>query len=148
MKHIPLRIQILLAVIVWNVTFLPFVAGCGKSTINRADVSGEVKLDGKPLDEGTIRFTPCAGAKGSVAGGSIKNGRYSFTGAKGVTIGENKVEIHAFQDTGKTYQPYGSGTSMVPQIIDRVAPRFNTKSTLVAEVKSGENTLHFEVASK
>ena len=148
MKHIPLRIQFLLAVLVCSVTFLPLVVGCGKSAINRADVSGEVKLDGKPLEEGTIRFTPCAGVKGSVAGGSIKNGRYRFTGTKGVTIGENKVEIHAFQDTGKTYQPYGSGTSSVPQIIDRVAPRFNKKSTLIAEVKSGENTLHFEVASE
>jgi len=38
--------------------------GCNKPDANRSVVTGEVKLDGKPLERGSILFTPIDGTKG------------------------------------------------------------------------------------
>ena len=44
------------------------LAGCGGSEIPMAEVEGEVKFDGKPIEWGTITFVPSDG-KGSSACG-------------------------------------------------------------------------------
>lgn len=59
---------------------LAVFAGCGSSFESR--VSGEVTLDGEPLDSGTVSFFPVAG--GPVAYGTIQSG-----GSYQLRIGEN-----------------------------------------------------------
>jgi hypothetical protein len=126
-----------------------FTTGCRKSDANRAPIRGEVKLDGQPLEKGSILFVPMDGVKGIVAGGPIENGRYQISSGKGAAVGWNRVEIRSPRNTGKTIQqPYGPGTSSTVEIVQMVAPRFNTKSTLKVEVKPGENTADFDVVSK
>jgi hypothetical protein len=148
MRLAAFRMERLPAWIVLGLAFLWFDAGCGKRDANRADVGGKVNLDGKPLEEGSITFTPAAGVKGTVAGGTIKNGCYRLTGKGGAAIGLNKVAIRSMQDTGETYQPYGPGTTASPKIVDRVARRFNVESVLTVDVKPEANTADFEVNAK
>ena len=48
-------------------------AGCGDND-GRLSISGTVKLDGKLLPEGSIKFLPIAGTGGPTAGGTIEEG--------------------------------------------------------------------------
>jgi hypothetical protein len=128
---------------------LLFACGCGRSGANRGAVSGTVKLDGKPVEQGSILFTPIEGARGSVAGGEIENGRYQLSAKKGPAIGWNRVEIQAMRKTGKMVRKaFGRPGEMVPEQVSAIPPRFNTKSKLKAEIKPGDNTADFDVSSR
>lgn len=124
-----------------------FTTGCGKGDANRAPIRGEVKLNGQLLEKGSILFVPIDGAKGSVAGGTIENGRYELSLATGAAIGSNRVEIRSSRNTGKSIQ-YAPGTSPSMEVVQMVAPRFNAESTLKVEVKLDQNTADFDVTSK
>ncbi len=53
--------------------FLPLCIGCGRS--DKTIVFGKVTLDGNPVPEGVVTFTPM-GLKGRSAGSMIENGTY------------------------------------------------------------------------
>lgn len=132
-----------------GLAFALLALGCGKGDANRGTVSGAVTLDGKPLEQGSILFTPIEGTKGVVAGGQIQNGQYRFVGATGPAIGMNRVEIQAMRKNGKMIpKPMGAPGEMVEGSEQAVAARFNSESTLKIEIKPGENTANFDVTSK
>ncbi len=125
------------------------VPGCGTKDANRGAIHGEVKLDGQPIEQGSITFTPTGGTKGTVTGGQIEKGRYQLSAANGPAIGQNIVEIRAMQKTGRMIpQGFGATGEMIEEQVDVVAPQFNSASTLEAEVKPGDNTVDFNVTSK
>ena len=125
------------------------VPGCGKTVTNQGTVDGEVKLDGKPLEMGSILFTPIQGTKGAVTGGQIENGRYKLSGSAGVAVGWNRVEIRAMRETGRMVpRPFAQNGEMVAEMVGVVPPRFNTESTLKFEVKPGDNVADFEISSR
>ncbi len=70
---------------------LPFVAGCGGSGSSKPKVSvhGEVKLDGEPLENGSITFTGLD-AGGKTAGGNVIDGKYTVDD---VYPGKNKITV-------------------------------------------------------
>jgi hypothetical protein len=122
--------------------------GCGKSHPNAATISGAVKLDGKPIERGSIQFLPMQGVEGSIANGEIVEGRYQLSGKAGPAIGWNRVEISGSRKTGRMVpEPYPK-RGMREETVEAVTPRFNSASTLKFEVKPGENTADFEVSSK
>jgi hypothetical protein len=128
---------------------LILASGCGGGSTDRGAVGGMVKLDGKPIEKGTILFTPIQGARGSVAGGQIENGQYQIPAANGPALGWNRVEIQAMRNTGRMVQkPFSPPGTMGPEQTEAVAPQFNTQSTLKTEIKSGDNTADFNVSSK
>jgi hypothetical protein len=132
-----------------GVTVCLMVSGCAKHDANRGVVAGQVKLDGRPLEDGSILFTPIEGTKGTVAGGRIQQGQYRLTGRDGPAVGKNRVEIRAVRKSGKmVLKPMSPSGEMVDAYESAVAPRFNTKSTLTAVVEPGDNTASFEVESK
>jgi hypothetical protein len=109
---------------------------------------GTVKLDGKPIQQGSILFEPAPGTIGMVAGGSIENGRYELSVEKGPTVGVNRIRISAMPMTAEKPK---TTTFVVPSVqptVDAVAPRFNTTSQLTFEIKAGKNTADFDVASR
>lgn len=65
-------------------------AGCG-GPVNRA-ITGNVTLDGKPLDEAVIIFIPLAIQAGKT-GAAIKAGRYEVPRDVGLIPGRYRVEI-------------------------------------------------------
>ena len=128
---------------------LVVASGCGKNGTNRGAISGEVKLDGRPLEQGSILFTPIEGTKGTVAGGEIANGRYQLSGKAGPTIGWNRIEIRGTRKTGKMVpMPFPARGKMVEEQVEAIPPRFNSGSTLKVEVRPGDNTADFDVTSK
>jgi hypothetical protein len=123
--------------------------GCGGGVKDRGAITGTVKLDGKPVEKGSILFTPIEGASGTVAGGEIENGRYQLSEANGPAIGSNRVEIRAMRKTGKMIpKPFSPPGTMIAEQIEVIPPRFNSESTLMVDVKAGDNAADFEVSSQ
>jgi hypothetical protein len=133
----------------FGLAFLFLASGCGKDDTNRGAVSGQVTLDGKPLKQGSILFTPIEGTKGVVAGGQIQDGQYCLVGVTGPAIGTNRVEIQAMRKNGKMIpKALGAPGEMVEGFEQAVAARFNSDSTLKITITPGENTANFDVTSK
>src|SRR3954452_8156084 len=104
---------------------LTVFAGCGN---NRAALEGTVELDGLPLKDGEITFTPQPGSNGPTAGGRILNGKFIVAPKMGVQPGMFRVEILATQKTGRTVTtPWGAAAD---EIISVIPSRYNTNSEL------------------
>jgi hypothetical protein len=124
-------------------------AGCNRGPANVAAIAGEVKLDGTPIERGTIHFVPTDGVEGSEAGGEILNGRYRLSGKAGVAVGWNRVEISALRKTGKLLpMPFpAQNNKTFEEEVEAVADRYNIESTLRVEIQPGDNTQDFAVES-
>src|SRR5438552_5090261 len=75
------------------------LAGCSDPYAGRMEVSGEVKLQGQPLKEGSILFEPLGG-QGTQSGSSITNGKYTIPRQSGLKPGKYLVRLTA--GDGKT----------------------------------------------
>lgn len=85
---------------VFLVLLLAVVLGCGGGISRKTgDVTGTVNVDGLPLENGVINFTPLDG--GPTQGAPIKDGKYT---ANNITVGKSKVSITA---TGGSGAPAG-----------------------------------------
>ncbi len=117
-------------------------AGCsGKA--QQAEVTGEVTLDGVPVEVGSILFVPANPAE-KTAGGGILNGKYRLVGAQAPTEGEYKVEIRSPRN--RTRQPPTPGKIDAP--VEAVAARFNTKTELKADIQKSGGVHDFNVQAK
>jgi hypothetical protein len=116
-------------------------AGCGESNVG--DVAGTVTVDGTPVDEGSITFTPADG-QGQTAGGPIKAGKYAVR----VPPGRMKVSISAPKAIGKK-KLYNTPNSPEGTIWKEGLPaRYNELTELTFEVKAGKNTKDWELTAK
>lgn len=68
------------------------LCGCSNSQDQRYAVSGKVTLDGQPVQDATIIFTPKG--EGLAAAASIVDGSFSLTEENGPTQGEFGVRIN------------------------------------------------------
>jgi hypothetical protein len=133
------------------VAMLLSCCGCAQSDGPvRVAVAGKATLDGTPIAEGTINLLPASGTKGPVAGAPIMDGLYSIAAAKGPCVGRYRVEIRGSKKTGRQVLSPGPKTSalMVDEIIEIVPNRNNTKSTLEADLKPGQNELDYSLTTK
>jgi hypothetical protein len=127
---------------------LILTAGCGRSGPPLGTVSGQVMLDGELIGDGYILFVPMKGTKGPAAGVSIADGCYLLSGEVGAAIGLNRVEISSSGKTGRmVVNPFSPTGELMEEIAERVAPQFNSASTLTFEVKPGNNIADFDVTS-
>jgi hypothetical protein len=125
--------------------FVVCVSGCGgpADDLHRSTVQGVVTLDGEPLEDGTISFTPTGTTSGPASYGGIVNGKYVLrAGDRGPVLGTHKVQIEAFRDRG---QKANDGTPVKEQVIPG---RYNQQTTLTAEVSKADNTQDFALTSK
>ena len=135
-----------------------FVPACGSKKIKTEGVTGKVTLDGQPLANATVFFTPADGSGGNEASGMTDaNGVYklqTLLGAAdaGTTPGKYLVSFTCFEevDTGKTRTdedgkelPITEDRSVIPQ-------KYNSFKTsgFEAEVVKGANTFDFDLQSK
>jgi hypothetical protein len=123
-------------------TSVTWLTGCGGNP-NLADVRGVVTLDGQPLPDAFITFTPEDSGPDSLGtacfGKTSTDGTYRmcFTDDEfGASIGRNQVSIET-----------GDVTSDGPGIKEVVPNVYNKNSTLIADVKSGKNTFDFDLKS-
>ena len=132
--------QVALAAII-AAAALTAVCGCGRSQ-NLPDlglVKGTVTLDGAPVQGLLVMFEPQDAALST--GETNAGGEYELwytNDVKGAAVGKHIVRIEKIQD------PEHEGGETPVTIPDR----YNTDSTLTAEVKAGENTINFDLLGK
>lgn len=127
------------------------IAGCGGSA-KVGYVHGVVRLDGKPLTTGTVRFVPDAGraASGTIqTDGSFDLG--TLGKSDGAVIGKHRVAIIAYQ---QSVPEEGSRpadvTSVNPNVKPLVPERYMAVGTsrLTFDVKPGSNQADFDLTSR
>ncbi len=146
-----------LSLILLLAAFVAFVPACGGKKIKTEGVTCTVTLDGKPLANATVSFTPADGSGNDASGITDASGvckMQTLLGAAdaGTTPGKYLVTITCFEeiDTGKTYTndagnevPVTEDKSVIPQ------KYASTKTSgLEAEVQKGANSFEFNLESK
>jgi hypothetical protein len=104
------------------------VAGCGQSGPELAPVTGQVTLDGRPLENADLTFSVQGKSPGVAR--TDGDGRYEVMykrGVMGAPVGPNKVSITV--------------SSEVVRNPPRIPPRYNTETKLEREVKAGEDNV-------
>jgi hypothetical protein len=127
-------------------------AGCGQDA-KLGRVHGVVRIDGKPLATGTVRFVPDAGR---AASGQIQSdGTYSlgtYGKADGALIGTHRVAIIAYQkaEVAESNTRPADVTAVNPNVKPLVPARYMAVGTsgLTFEVKPGDNPKDFDLTSK
>ncbi|WP_165069689.1 hypothetical protein [Paludisphaera rhizosphaerae] len=119
--------------IAWPFLLAALVAlvGCSEPTGPRTmRVWGDVSLDGKPVEQGTITFDSIDGSAPAQA--EIKDGRYDLPAASGpVSEKTYKIRINAPVKTGKTVpnvMPTGGPTMDV--LAESIPEKFHAKSSI------------------
>jgi hypothetical protein len=124
------------------VIVLPSNVGCSGNPV--ATVSGSVVLDEGPLDDANITFVPQGAGQQKSGWAEIKSGRYSIPAASELGPGNYRVEIRALRTIGNVVD---NGDLPVPAK-ELIPVRYNSKSELKAELKTGDNTVDFQLKSK
>jgi len=123
--------------------WLPLVlvlAGCGNAT---PTVTGLVTIDGQAVAKGTIVFIRTDGEMAR-EGGGIVEGRYQSR----MPAGTYKVEVNAPTVVGKRSDESYGQTVEVNVTEELIPERYNKKTELRAEIKSGGNELNWELRSR
>jgi hypothetical protein len=107
-------------------------------------VSGTVNVDGKRLPEGAITFIPVDGMT-NTAGGKIFDGKF---GPVLVPVGSMKVSISAPKIKGYKKLYNRPDSQERPVYTEALPERYNEKTELRMDVKSGPNEKEFELQSK
>jgi hypothetical protein len=130
--------------LVSSLTVLCALAGCANSQ-NRQEITGEVRLNGVPIEDGVIQFEPLDGQP-SGDGAQIIKGAYKIPADKGLAPGRYKIMIVA----GNSMDGAGDASPDSPhagkkQWREKVPPEYNEKSNVVREVTSGTNRFDFDI---
>jgi hypothetical protein len=117
------------------------IGGCAGDTstppdlLPRVPVAGTVTLDGAPLPEGMIQFSPTQESNATTAAGEIRDGRFAIAKAQGPVPGKYKVTISSHPPV-KIQE--GEQPGVAPKLKPETVPdRYNTKSTLETDVPAG-----------
>ncbi len=132
------------------------LCGCTNGNpLNRQQISGQVTLDGNPLEQGIVEFSPQQPG-GVSSGTAIKDGRYVIEADKGLPPGNYLVRLYS-SSTGGDGSASPAGTGMpgpsprgaTTVARERIPSQYNTASKLIVEVKEGEsNTFDFQINTK
>jgi hypothetical protein len=128
-----------------GVLALGTLSGCGVSS-DRQEVTGEVLLAGRPLQDGVIQFAPLDG-QGTGDGAQILAGKYSIPRDKGLSFGKYRVSLYA----GDGRSGAGDASPDSPHAgtkpgKERIPPQYNQKSEIVREVTAaGPNRFDFDI---
>jgi hypothetical protein len=128
---------------------LALLAGCGpENPLGRKALSGNVTLDGGPLEQGNIEFHPISPG-GVQSGGQIIDGSYSIPEDEGVTPGKYRVAIIDFVPTPPTPEGHMPGDPLPPTPPPKVPADWNSNSQHTVEIKpDGPFDFDFEIVTK
>ena len=124
------------------------LSGCGSGGVRRVEVSGEVTLDGQPLDNASVLFSPTG--KGPSAGGKIEAGTFRIERSRGPRPGPYRVEITAYRPTGQRVVADPSMPDEMVDVTKQIIPAcYNQQSELEVELSAdGENHLAFHLKAQ
>ncbi|UUO08740.1 carboxypeptidase regulatory-like domain-containing protein [Blastopirellula sp. J2-11] len=119
------------------------MSGCSTDEIPLGEVHGQIKLNGQPVDGCLVMFEPVVGGRSSTAVTDI-DGEYKlqFKGnTAGAMLGKHKVRLI----TGRQGRSDDNGRIVEPGRKEELPKEYNTESTQIVEVTSGDNRIDFEV---
>ena len=132
--------------------------GCSpsKDDLPREPVAGTVTIDGQPLPEAAIQFTPTGETKATGVVAKVEDGKFSIPREEGLVPGAYMVSIsHAEQQDGPSAKGKRAGSRSTPPSStkklgpEQIPARYNTQSKLTAEIKKGGvSDLSFPLESK
>lgn len=122
---------------------LPFVAAGCAATDGLVPVTGIVTLDGSPVESGSVQFYPTAG-DAPTTGAVIANGAF----AARVPAGSMKVVIVAPKVVGKRKTSDAPGDPEADVLKESIPAKYNTASTLTADIRPGMPALDFALSTK
>ena len=131
-------------VVCLTIISLSIATGCGDSggsdQPDLGTVTGVVTMDGQPLANVTVSFTPENGRPSFASTDDAGNYELGYLeGAKGAVIGKHSVRIATPQEN-----PSSDGQDDK----DPIPAKYNENTTLSADVKAGANTFDFQLESK
>lgn len=142
----------------WSLLVLGLIClslvGCGSKgdQPELGTVNGTVTLDGQPLAGVAVVFQPDNGRPSR--GMTDAQGKYELIyirQTKGAKVGPHRVEIAPSEDGGveetEGDSEGGSTAGSKPAAKSKIPARYNSKSELNVQVKSGDNKLNFELKS-
>ncbi len=121
------------------------LAGCGSGP----RLEGTVKLDGQPVDGGTITLLPTgegAGTRPKVTG-SITGGKYVLDSTRNLQTGTYRVELHWHKKTGKQLES-SDPPHKIDETIQVIPKKYNADSKETIEITSSVNTKDFDLKSR
>jgi hypothetical protein len=116
-------------------------AGCGRADMG--EVSGVVTLDGKPLPNAFLEFIPTGESGSTSSGRTNDDGKYELMFSRdisGAWLGPHRVRI-----TTRDVTTDEKGREV--WLPEKVPPRYNTKTELTCDVKTGSNRFEFHLES-
>ena len=115
--------------------------GCGGGT-NLKEISGQVTLDGQPIESGSITFVP--EGKGTAEGANLVGGKYTVS----VSPGKLKVSISATRPHPTEKVPDANPDApMVPKMVQYIPAKYNEATELTITVEKGGSTHDFQLKS-
>lgn len=134
-------------VLAWAVAVALSCSGCGSSVkTDLGQVQGTVTLDGSPLANAQVVFSPDGGRPST--GVTDDAGKYTLTyirDTKGAKIGKHSVRIESVPPPS---EPTAENPEGVGAFVEKIPAKYNAETQLTAEVKPGENTCDFQLVSK
>lgn len=117
------------------------VAGCGSGEARLNKVTGQVTFAGEPVKEGRILFRATGGDQRAYSG-AITDGAYEVM----CDSGPMRVEVVASRVVPGKYRKGDNGEPDPIPVVEMYIPaKYNSSSTLTAEVKSGANDIPFDL---
>jgi hypothetical protein len=124
-----------------GIVFAALLCSCGGEKLpGLGQVSGTVTMDGKPVPDAAIVFTPKEPGATASMGQTDASGKYELyysRGNKGAKIGEHSVTINSFRDAGES----GQGQK------ESIPAKYNVKTELTANVARGSRKIDFDLKS-
>lgn len=121
-------------------------AGCGSTDRPElGSVTGTVTMDGQPLPNVWVMFNPTTGGRTSIAR-TNEQGEYKMMyleGTPGVNIGSHQVVIVTYNEDEVEEMRANTGSP----VKDPIPAKYNTQTTLTAEVTDGKHVIDFPLSS-
>ncbi len=113
---------------------------------DRAQVEGEVRYEGEPVDQGSIVFLPQEG--GIKTGGQIIDGRYQVSAERGPPPGKHKVLLFWEKKTGDTFVDPDTG-DVYDERAEGLPSQYQSEQTpLEVEITRGRNVHDFHLTGR
>jgi hypothetical protein len=106
-----------------------------------------VRVEGVPIDAGTISFLPADAKTQRVSGGTITDGVYKVEEAMGANAGEYRVEIHWYKKTGRKVRDPATD-DLIDERKEGLAKKYHAESELKVWIGPGQTQFDFDLSSQ
>ena len=106
--------------------------------------TGTVRLDNETLTTGSIAWIPIEGTPGPGGGAVISSeGKYEIN--RGLRPGKYRVEIRSTRTLARKVLNPTIPADLVDEEVSVIPEQYNTKSSLIREVRPGSNVVDFDL---